>query len=88
MNEHRHRYLEVKLYRIYRIENKAYTGTPGDRAFLVHECECGKKKAFDYGEFKSMLERCNEIGGTYVSGNESKSSHLSGVPDTQDVLQA
>lgn len=53
-NVHTHKFIIPELIRIIKIDNKNYKGTAGDKAFLSRTCGCGKKQAFEYGDFKEM----------------------------------
>ena len=59
-NVHFHNYTTPKIIRITKVQHN-YTGTAGDKAILVRECSCKKYEAFDYGNFKVMVERLKEI---------------------------
>lgn len=56
---HKHKYTTTKIKRIDRIDNPRYPGTPGDKAFLMKVCECGKFQAIDYGPTKDLTKGIN-----------------------------
>lgn len=62
MNDvHVHDHKKIDLVRIDRIQNKFYKGTAGDKAFLMRSCECGDKKAFEYGNTAEMKQLLKEL---------------------------
>ena len=50
---HKHIYGEPELVQITNVQAN-YRGATGDKSFLMHSCECGKKQAFDYGKTSDM----------------------------------
>jgi len=52
---HTHIHTKLGLHRILQVQPK-YRGATGDKAYLYRECECGHKKAFEYGDYNKMKE--------------------------------
>lgn len=59
--KHTHQYKKVELLKITPIDNILYSGTPGDKSFLIRRCSCGKAEAFDYGRTSEMEEKLKSL---------------------------
>lgn len=60
LEDHQHDYVKWQLLVITRVQHD-YSGSAGDKAFILKACECGKTKAWDYGSTDSMKDRLMEI---------------------------
>lgn len=56
METHIHEYVDLEADKIVRIDNPQYNGAAGDKTILSRKCECGAKRAFDYGSTEHMRE--------------------------------
>lgn len=66
MNNHEHKLDKISLLRITKVQLK-YSGTSGDKAFLFRKCECGYKQAFEYGNYKAMLQLGKQLNAKAIS---------------------
>jgi hypothetical protein len=57
---HTHDYSKIELERIVQVQDN-YAGSAGDKALLLRTCDCGKRVAFEYGEYKAMKELHAEL---------------------------
>lgn len=62
MKDHIHTFAgEFHVKRITKVQ-KDYSGTAGDKAFIVRDCECKQKvRAIDYGSYKEMQVKLTQL---------------------------
>lgn len=60
VEKHTHRYTKLEGQRV-RPDNKRYQGSTGDKAILYRVCKCGDKYAIEFGTYKAMQRKLQEL---------------------------
>lgn len=61
-DNHIHEYVEPILARITNVQQD-YKGSPGDTAFLIRRCKCGKGQPFEFGKTSVMQKLLKSMKG-------------------------